>query len=91
VFQTVGKTTTKLDQMNEKDELFAFVEPLGNVSKIDKYGKVVTVGEGTGIACVYSITKALEEAGNKVIAIIGVRTKDLIIMEDGCRKDKNGI
>lgn len=86
VFQTVGKTTTKLAHMNEGDELFSFVGPLGNPSKIDKYGTVVTVGGGTGISCVYPITRALKEAGNRVIAIIGARTKGLIIMEDEMRK-----
>ncbi|MFQ6063943.1 MAG: sulfide/dihydroorotate dehydrogenase-like FAD/NAD-binding protein [Candidatus Bathyarchaeia archaeon] len=86
VFQTVGKTTTKLAQMREGDELFAFVGPLGNPSRIDKYGTVVIVGGGTGIACIYPIARALKEAGNKVIAIIGARTKDLIIMEDEMRK-----
>jgi NAD(P)H-flavin reductase len=86
VFQTVGKTTTKLAQMNDGDEFFSFVGPLGNPSKIDKYGTIVTIGGGTGIACVYPITKALKEAGNKVIAIIGARTKDLIIMEDEMRE-----
>jgi ferredoxin--NADP+ reductase len=86
VFQTVGKTTTKLAQMSEGDKLFAFVGPLGNPSEIEKYGTVVTVGGGTGIACVYPITKALKEAGNRVIAIIGAKTKDLIIMEEQMRK-----
>ncbi|UCC33867.1 MAG: sulfide/dihydroorotate dehydrogenase-like FAD/NAD-binding protein [Candidatus Bathyarchaeota archaeon] len=86
VFQIVGKTTTKLAQMNEGDELYAFVGPLGKPSEIDKYGTVVTIGGGTGIACVYPITKALKEAGNRVITIIGARTKDLIIMEDEMRK-----
>jgi ferredoxin--NADP+ reductase len=86
VFQTVGKTTTKLAQMKEGDKLFAFVGPLGNPSEIKKYGTVVTVGGGTGIACVYPVTRALKEAGNKVIAIIGARTKGLIIMEDEMRE-----
>lgn len=86
VFQTVGRTTTKLAQMNERDGLFAFVGPLGKPSEIDKYGTVVTIGGGTGIACVYPITKALKEAGNRVIAIIGAKTKDLIIMEEEMRK-----
>ncbi len=89
VFQTVGKTTTKLAQMKEGDELFAFVGPLGNPSEIDNYGTVVTVGGGTSIACVYSITRALKEAGNRVIAIIGARTKGLIIMEDKMREASN--
>lgn len=86
VFQTVGKTTTKLAQMKEGDKLFAFVGPLGNPSAIKKYGTVVTVGGGTGIACVYPVTRALKEAGNRVIAIIGARTKGLIIMEDEMRE-----
>jgi ferredoxin--NADP+ reductase len=86
VFQTVGKTTTKLAQMKQGDKLFAFVGPLGNPSEIKKYGTVVTVGGGTGIACVYPVTRALKDAGNRVIAIIGARTKGLIIMEDEMRE-----
>ncbi len=86
VFQTVGKTTTELAKMNEGDTLFSFVGPLGNPSEIDKYGTVVTVGGGTGIACVYPITRALKAAGNRVIAIIGAKTKELIIMEEEMRK-----
>jgi ferredoxin--NADP+ reductase len=86
VFQTVGKTTTKLAQMKQGDRVFAFVGPLGNPSEIKKYGTVVTVGGGTGIACVYPVTRALKDAGNRVIAIIGARTKGLIIMEDEMRE-----
>ncbi len=72
--------------MNEGDTLFSFVGPLGNPSEIAKYGTVVTVGGGTGIACVYPITRALKAAGNRVIAIIGAKTKELIIMEEEMRK-----
>ena len=86
VFQTVGKTTMKLAQMNVRDTLFSFVGPLGNPSKIEKYGTVVTIGGGTGIACIYPITRALKEAGNKVIAICGASTKNLIIIESEMRK-----
>lgn len=86
VFQVVGKTTAQLSQMNEGDELFALVGPLGNPSEIDNYGTVVTVGGGTGIASVYPITRELKKAGNRVISIIGAKTRDLIIMEDEIRK-----
>jgi len=86
VFQVVGKTTAQLSQMNEGDEFFALVGPLGNPSKIDKYGTVITVGGGTGIACIYPITRELKKAGNRVISIIGAKTRDLIIMEDEMRK-----
>lgn len=86
VFEVVGKTTTQLSHMNEGDELFSLVGPLGKPSRIENYGTVVVVGGGTGIACVYPITRALHEAGNKVIAIIGARTKDLVIMEEEMKK-----
>ena len=86
VFQVVGKTTAQLSQMNEGDELFSLVGPLGNPSEIDNYGTVVTVGGGTGIASVYPITRELKEAGNRVISIIGAKTRDLIIMEDEMKK-----
>lgn len=86
VFEVVGKTTAKLSRMNERDELFSFVGPLGNPSKIDNYGTVVTVGGGMGIACIYPITRNLREVGNRVITIIGAKTRDLIIMEEEMRK-----
>jgi ferredoxin--NADP+ reductase len=86
VFLVVGKTTMQLSRMSEGDELFSLVGPLGKPSEIGKYGTVVTVGGGTGIACVYPIARALKEAGNRVITIIGARTKDLLIMEDEMRR-----
>jgi ferredoxin--NADP+ reductase len=86
VFQVVGKTTAKLSQMNEGDEFFSFVGPLGNPSEIANYGVVATVGGGTGIASLYPITRELKEKGNRVISIIGARTKDLLIMEEEMRE-----
>lgn len=86
VFQIVGKTTMQLSRMKEGDKLFSLVGPLGNPTQIDKYGTVITVGGGTGIACIYPITRGLKEVGNRVIAIIGARTKSLIIMEDQMRR-----
>ncbi len=82
VFQTVGTSTMKLAQMSIGDEFFSFIGPLGKPSEIKKYGTVITIGGGTGIACIHPITRALKEVGNKVIAIIGARTKELIIMEE---------
>lgn len=81
VFQVVGTSTLKLSQLSEGGELFSFVGPLGRPSEIARYGKVITIGGGTGIACIYPIARALKEAGNEVTVIIGARTKDLIIME----------
>lgn len=86
VFEIVGKTTEKLSKMKEGEELFSFVGPLGRPSEIGKYGTVVTVGGGTGIASVYPIARELNEAGNRVITIIGAKTKGSLIMEEEMRK-----
>lgn len=81
VFQVVGKTTDELSCFQEGDCLYSFTGPLGRKSEIDFYGTVVVVGGGTGIACIHPIARSLKDAGNRVIAIIGARSKELIIME----------
>jgi ferredoxin/flavodoxin---NADP+ reductase len=86
VFQVVGKTTDELSSFKEGDYLYSFIGPLGKKSEIDNYGTVVLVGGGTGIACIHPIARNLKEAGNKVITIIGARTKKLIIMEKELKK-----
>ena len=83
IVQAVGNTTKHLcDTFNENDEILDVVGPLGMPSHIENFGTVVCVGGGIGVAPVYPIARALKEAGNKVISIIGARNKDLIIFED---------
>jgi len=76
-----GKTTKQLNSLNEGDHLMNFIGPLGNPAEIRKYGTVVCIGGGVGIACIYPEARALKEAGNKVISIIGARTQELLIFE----------
>jgi len=52
---------------------------------IENYGKVACIGGGVGIAPIYPITRALKEAGNYVIGILGARTRELLIFEDRMR------
>lgn len=85
VFEVVGKTTSVLSRLDEGAELFSLVGPLGIPSEIKNYGTVIVVGGGIGVAPVYPIARELKEAGNKVIAIIGSRTKDILIMEEEMR------
>jgi len=82
IFQEVGYSTRKLAQLNKDDYLADFVGPLGQPSEIENYGTVVCVGGGVGVAPIYPIARALKEAGNEVISIIGARSKDLLILED---------
>ncbi len=86
IVQEVGKTTQKLGTMKEGDEIADIVGPLGTPSKIKKYGQVVVIGGGVGIAEAYPEAKALKEAGNRVISIIGARNKDLLILEEEMRQ-----
>ena len=85
VFQVVGKTSEELSCFQEGEYLYSFIGPLGRQSEIELFGTVVVVGGGTGIACIHPIARGLKEAGNRVIAIIGARNKDLIIMEKELR------
>ena len=68
------------------DSILDFVGPLGKKSEIEDFGKVVCVGGGVGVAPVYPITRALYEAGNHVISIIGARNRELLILEEEMRK-----
>lgn len=85
VFQTVGATTHRLALKNPGDEIVAILGPLGRPTHIAKVGSVVCVGGGIGVAPLYPIVKAYKAAGNKVTAIIGARTKELVIFEDEMR------
>ena len=82
VFQVIGASTMKLAALNVGDSIVDFVGPLGQPSEIEKFGTVVVVGGGIGVAPTYPIARAMKEAGNKVIAIMGAKTKDILIMEE---------
>lgn len=85
IFQEVGKTTELLGGLKVGDGILDFVGPLGCASEIEKFGTVVCVGGGVGVAPVYPIARALYEEGNKVISIIGARSKDMLIWEEEMR------
>jgi ferredoxin--NADP+ reductase len=85
IFQEVGKTTMHLGTLEPGDKLATFTGPLGHATEIENFGTVVCVGGGVGIAPLYPITRALKDAGNTVISIIGARSKDLLFWEDRMR------
>lgn len=90
IVQAVGKSTKELARFNAGDALQDCIGPLGNASEITRFGRVVCIGGGTGIACVFPIIKAMSEAGNEVISIIGARTSSLLFLEkeiSGLSKD----
>ena len=82
IYQVVGKTTAKMSNLKVGDTILDVVGPLGKPTHIEKVGTVCCIGGGTGIAITYPIAKALGDAGNKVISILGARTKELLFYED---------
>jgi ferredoxin--NADP+ reductase len=86
IFQIVGKTTAALAAAKVGDMIRDLQGPLGNATEIENFGTVVCVGGGVGVGVVYPIAVALKKAGNKVISIIGARTKDLLILEEETKK-----
>lgn len=85
IVQAIGKTTTMLDRLGAGDHLNDLAGPLGMASKIENFGTAVTIGGGVGTAIAYPVTEALQEAGNEVIAIVGGRSKEYVILEDELR------
>ncbi len=82
IFQEVGRSTNDLGEMEAGEFLEDFVGPLGQPSEIKKFGTIVCVGGGVGVAPIYPITRALHQAGNKIISIIGARNAGQLILED---------
>lgn len=80
--QAIGKTSLEMSLMNAGDFILDVVGPLGNPSHIDSFGTVALVGGGFGIAAIHPIARALSQAGNRIISILGARNKELIILED---------
>ena len=85
IFQAVGRSTKLLAQMKEGDAIANLVGPLGKPTHIEKFGTVVCVGGGIGTAPLHPIAQGMKAAGNRLIVIIGARTKELVILEEEMR------
>jgi ferredoxin--NADP+ reductase len=85
IYQVVGKSTALFKNLNVGDSYLNVIGPLGKPTHIEKVGRVTCVGGGTGVAVIYPITSGYKKAGNEVTAIIGARTRELLILEDKMR------
>ncbi|OFZ21523.1 MAG: glutamate synthase (NADPH), homotetrameric [Bdellovibrionales bacterium RIFOXYA1_FULL_36_14] len=81
IVQAVGRSTKSLNALEKNQFITDVVGPLGRPSDIHKVGTVVVIGGGVGTAIAYPTAKAFKNCGNRVISIIGGRTKELIILE----------
>ncbi len=85
IFMEVGTTTHRLALLKAGDSIANFVGPLGLPTHIEKFGIVVCVAGGFAVAPIMPIARGLKQAGNKVISIMGARSKDLLFWEDELR------
>ncbi|MFB0526985.1 MAG: sulfide/dihydroorotate dehydrogenase-like FAD/NAD-binding protein [bacterium] len=82
VIQEAGKTTYQLGRLNSGDTLSDVIGPLGRPTHMEDVGTVVCMGGGVGIPPIYPVARGFRESGNRVISIIGARTRELVIWED---------
>jgi ferredoxin--NADP+ reductase len=82
IFQMVGYSTKKLGALDKGSSIAHILGPLGHPTDVKNIGTVVCVGGGVGIAEIYPVSRAFKEQGNRVIGIIGARSKDLLILEN---------
>jgi ferredoxin/flavodoxin---NADP+ reductase len=83
--QAIGKTTMLMNLLETGDSILDVVGPLGKPSEIEKFGTTVVVSGSVGTAMAYPTARELKRAGNKVISIVGARSKDLLVLEDEVR------
>ncbi len=86
VFMEVGTTTRRLARLKAGDALANLAGPLGVPTHIEKFGNVICVAGGVGVAPIVPIARALKEAGNNIISILGARSKNLVFWEEELRK-----
>ena len=79
--QGIGRTTRQLNELGAGESISDVAGPLGRPSEIEHYGTAVVVGGGVGTATAYPVVKALVAAGNRVIAIVGGRSRRFVILE----------
>jgi len=81
VVQVVGATTDMLCSLEAGEFIANVVGPLGKPTEIEDFGHAVLVGGGVGTAVIYPQALALKEAGNRVTAIFGGRSREYVIFE----------
>ncbi|NNG47429.1 MAG: sulfide/dihydroorotate dehydrogenase-like FAD/NAD-binding protein, partial [Deltaproteobacteria bacterium] len=82
IYQVVGKSTAELAKVMPGETVLDVVGPLGLATHIESFGTVVGIGGGIGTAPLLPIATAIKNAGNRLLSIVGARTKDLLILEE---------
>lgn len=84
IFMVIGKTTTMLSSYEAGDYLQDVTGPLGQPTEMGE-GKWAIIGGGVGLAIAFPVARQFVASGNEVHAIMGARTKELLLLEDQFR------
>ena len=82
IFQIVGGTTMELNSLEVGQSVHDFVGPLGRATEVEGLKKVCVVGGGVGCAIAYPVLKKFHDCGAEVHAVVGFKSKDVVILED---------
>jgi len=91
VVQGIGKTTKLLNRLGAGDSILDVVGPLGKPSAVENFGTACVIGGGVGAAIAYPTAVALKRAGNRVVSILGGRTRSLVVLEDEIRATSDAL
>ncbi|MGE5301649.1 MAG: sulfide/dihydroorotate dehydrogenase-like FAD/NAD-binding protein [Acidobacteriota bacterium] len=83
---SVGKTTSEMSTLTEGEDILDVCGPLGQPTHIEKVGRVILVGGGFGVAPLFPIAKAFKAEENEVTAVLGARSRDLLIYQKEMRE-----
>ena len=81
IVHEIGAATRALGAASIGDPVNAIIGPLGRPAVIEKYGVVICVATGIGAAQILPICRALKKKANKVIGIIGAKSKRELMLE----------
>lgn len=81
LIKIAGKGTKQLSTLQPNDRL-NIILPLGNEFTIPSSGKCLLIGGGVGIAPLLYLSKVLKEKGIEPVVLIGVRTKEDIVLKE---------
>lgn len=85
VVQGIGKTTKLINALAAGDALRDVAGPLGQPSEIGRFGTVMAIAGGVGAAIVLPVARALRAAGNRVLGVLGARSREHLILETELR------
>ena len=85
IVHEIGVATRALGALAIGDTLWKVVGPLGQPAQIEKFGLVVCVATGIGAAQILPLCRALKKKGNKIIGIIGAKSKKVLMLESQMR------